>query len=255
MSPHKLTLADYLRKAVLQSSLHKRALQLILLLIVVFLCAEICFPKGPTGGRRGIVVDERLAALRRTPQLNGPLVRRLGRGRLVAIRGSRTTPDGVTFLLVNVTSRTRGWIQREAVVSSLRPGDDQRLLDLIKASAGFDRIVRARIFLDHFRRSPLRPNVLLILGTTAAAHAAKLSTDAAKRLNGNTASAPEFTYFLNYSGLDRYNRQRVTFIFDPATKRFHYDGAAWRELIHRHPNSPEALEARKHLAVLAQNDP
>ena len=255
MSPHKLTLADYLRKAGLESWLHKRALQLILLLIVVFSGAEISFPKGPPGGRRGIVVDERLAALRRTPQLNGALVRRLGRGRLVAIRGSRTTPDGVTFLLVNVTSRTRGWIQREAVVSSVRPGDDQRLLDLIKASAGFDRIVRARIFLDHFRRSPLRPKVLLLLGATAEAHAAKLSTDAAKRLNGNTVSALEFTYFLNYSGLDRYNRQRVTFLFNAATRRFRYDGAAWRELIRHHRNTPEALEARKRLADLAQLDP
>jgi hypothetical protein len=154
-----------------------------------------------------------------------------------------------------VTSRTRGWIQREAVVSSVRPGDDQRLLDLIKASAGFDRIVRARIFLDHFRRSPLRPKVLLLLGATAEAHAAKLASDAAKRLNGNTASAPEFTYFLNYSGLDRYNRQRVTFLFNPATRRFHYDGAAWRELIRHHPNTPEALEARNRLADLAQLDP
>ena len=234
---------------------HKLVLRVFFGFFIVFSSAEISFSKGPTGGRLGIVVDERLAALRRTPQLNGALVRRLGRGRTVAIRRSRTSPDGVTFLLVNVTSRTHGWIQREAVVSSGRAGDDERLLDLIKASDGFDRIVRTRIFLDHFPRSPLRPNVLLLLGNTAAAQAAKLSTDATKRLNKTTGSAPEFTYFLNYSGLDRYNRQRVTFLFHPATKRFHYDGAAWRELIRRYPNTPEALEARKRLAELAQLDP
>lgn len=240
---------------------HKLTLKAFLLLILVFLSAEISFSKGPTGGRLALVVDERLAALRRTPQLTGALVRRLSRGRRVAIRSTKTTPDGVVFLFVNVTSRTRGWIQREAVVSSGQAGDDRRLLDLIKASQGFDQIVRARIFLDHFPRSPLRPKVLLLVGKTAQVQAAELSRDAARRLNstttnaGLTTNAPEFTYFLNYSGLDRYNRQRVTFIFNHTTKRFHYDGAAWRELVRRYPNTPEAAEAREHLAALTQLDP
>ena len=242
MNPHKLTFHVYLRKLTFH---------LFAFLILGFLSAEISFSKGPTGGRRGVVVDERLAALRRTPQLNGALVRRLGRGRLVAIRGSRTTPDGVAFLLVNVTSRTHGWIQREAVVSSSRPGDDRRLFDLIKASNGFDQIVRARIFLDHFPRSPLRPAVLLLLGNSAKTQAAELSRNAARRLTRTTAQAPEFTYFLNYNGLDRYNRQHVTFIFHHPTKRLYYDGAAWRELLRRYPNSPESTEARKHIAELA----
>lgn len=226
----------------------RRAVPLCVLLIVIFLSAEITFAKGPTGGRLAIVVDERLAALRRAPQLNGVLVRRLGRGRRVAIRGSRTTPDGVVFLLVNVTSRTHGWIQREAVVSERSAGDDQRLVDLIKASSGFDQIVRARIFLGHFPRSPFRPAVLLLFGNTAESQAADLSRDAAKRLNGTTGAAPEFTYFLNYTGLDRYNRQGVRFVFDRATRSFHYDGVAWRELLRRYPNTPEALEARRRLA-------
>src|ERR1041384_4152884 len=92
--------------------------------------------KPPVGGRLAIVVDERLAALRATPQLNGRLVRRLGRGRMVAIRSVRKGSDGITFFLVNVTSRTRGWIQREATVSPSRTGDDQRLLSLIERSRG-----------------------------------------------------------------------------------------------------------------------
>jgi len=171
-------------------------------------------------------------------------------------------PDGVVFYLVNVTSRTHGWIQREAVVSAARAGDDRRLLDLIKASQGFDRIMRARIFLDNFARSPLRPQVLLLLSDAAEDQAAKLSHDAMQRLrverpNGTnaserTSSAPQFSYFLNYTGLDRYNRQRVMFTFDRTTKHFHYDGAALRELLRRYPNSPEALVARKRLAQLAQ---
>ena len=246
MTPHKLSRE---RVALL-------TLQLFLFLIAGTLSAKNSFSKPPTGGRLAVVVDERLAALRSTPELTGGLVRRLGRGRVVAIRGSRTTPDGVVFLLVNVTSRTHGWIQREAVVSASRVGDDRRLLDLINASTGFDRIVRARIFLDQFPRSALRPQVLLLLGNAAEEQAAKLSRDAGQRLSPGmdgaeiTDSAREFTYFLNYSGLDRYNRQRVLFVFDSTTKRFHYNGAAWRELVRRYPRSSEAVEARKRLAAL-----
>ena len=200
--------------------------------------------KPPVGGRLAIVVDERLAALRATPQLSGRLVRRLSRGRLLAIRSMRASADGISFFLVNVSSRTHGWIQCEAVVSPSRTGDDQRLLTYIERSEGFDRIARARILLDHFPRSRLRPTVLLLLGDTAEALAAKLSADAARRLKYDRGDAPEFSYFLNYTGLDRYNRQGITFVFDHETKRFHYDGASWRELIRRYPHSPAATEAK-----------
>jgi hypothetical protein len=203
--------------------------------------------KPPSGGRLAIVVDERLAALRATPQLTGKLVRRLGRGRTVAIRSAKTGAEGVTFFLVNVTSRTHGWIQREAVISPSRAGDDRRLFALIERSQGFDRISRARLFLDYFTRSTLRPKVLVLLGDAAEEIAAKLSKDAARRLNGNTGDAPEFSYFLNHTGLDRYNRLRIGFVFNKTTKRLHYDGAVWRELIRRYPKTPEALEARKRL--------
>lgn len=231
MIPHKLTLC---------------------LLLVIFPQITVVAQKrkAPVGGRLAVVVDERLAALRATPQLNGRLVRRLGRGRLVAVRSVKTSADGIVFFLVNVTSRTHGWIQREAVASPSRAGDDQKLLHLINASSGFDRITRARIFLDHFPRSALRPEVLLLLGDTAEEVAVKLSTDAARRLKEGLGDAPEFSYYLNHTGLDRYNRQRVGFIFDKSTKRFHYDGAAWRELIRRHPRSSEAAAARKRIQTL-----
>jgi hypothetical protein len=231
---------------------HRLIIRLFLLLITGSLSSQISSAKLPAGGRLAVVVDERLAALRRTPELNGRLVRRLGRGRFVAIGGSRTTSDGVVFFFVTVTTRTRGWIQREAVVSATRAGDDRRLLDLIKASQGFDQIVRSRLFLDNFRHSPLRPQVLLLLADAAEEESARLSREGARRLNGSFGSAPEFTYFLNYRGLDRYNRQRVGFVFDSSTRRFHYDGAACRELVRRYPTSPEAAEARKRLKQLAQ---
>ena len=234
MIPHKLTLC---------------------LLFILFLqITGFAQKKPPSGGRLAVVVDERLAALRATPQLNGKLVRRLSRGRLVAVRTSKTSSEGISFLLVNVSSRTHGWIQRDAVVSPSRSGDDRRLLTLIQHSNGFDRITRARIFLDHFPRSPLRPEVLLLLGDTAEALARKLSVDAARRLKADLSDAPEFSYYLNYTGLDRYNRQRVIFVFDKTTKRFHYDGAAWRELIRVHPRSSAAREARKRLDLLLSQE-
>jgi hypothetical protein len=225
--------------------------KLTLFLLLLFCSGSILAQrKSPTGGRLAVVVEERLAALRATPQLNGRLVRRLGGGRMVAIRSAKTSADGITFFLVNVSNRTRGWIQREAVVSPARAGDDQRLLRLIENSQGFDRISRARIFLDHFTRSPLRPEVLLLIGNTAEELALQLSTGAARRLKDDPGEAPEFSYYLNYTGLDRYNRQHVNFVFDKSTKRFHYDGAAWRELIRRFPKTPQAAEAKNRLAVL-----
>ena len=86
--------------------------------------------------------------------------------------------------------------------------------------------------------------MLLLLGDTAESLAAKLSTDAARRLRDERSDAPEFSYYLNYTGLDRYNRQGITFVFDQSTKRFHYDGAAWREVIRRYSHSSAAAEAK-----------
>jgi hypothetical protein len=228
----------------------------LFLFLVLSLCVSVDAPaqkrKAPTGGRIAVIVDDRLAALRSTPHLTGNLVRRLSRGRLVAIRSAKTDRDGIVFFYVNVTTRTRGWIQRESVVSPSRSGDDQRLLRLIETSNGFDRIVRCRIFLDHFRRSSLRPRVLLILGDTAEAVATQLTEQAQRRLSTDPGEAPEFSYFLNYSGLDRYNRQGVHFLFNPSTKRLHYDGSAWRDIIRRHQHSPEAVMARERLMKLKQ---
>jgi hypothetical protein len=85
------------------------------------------------------------------------------------------------------------------------------------------------------------------LGDTAEAVCVKLTTQAQRKLNTDLGEAPEFRYFLNYSGLDRYNRLDIHFLFNPATKRLHYDGAAWREILKRHRHSSEAAEARQRL--------
>src|SRR5438270_1108770 len=205
----------------------------------------------PAGGRAAVVVDERLAALRDAPELSANLLQRLGRGRFVAVTGERGSRDGVTFYRVAVTRRTAGWLQSDAVVRPSRAGDDERLLRLIRGSEEFDRVSRARIFLDAFPRSPLRPAVLLLFGDTSEEAAAKLTREAQRRLDARemeAGGAPQASYFLNFNGLDRYRRQGVVFVFDRATKQFHYDGAGWREIVRRYPQSSEAAEARKRLA-------
>jgi hypothetical protein len=208
----------------------------------------------PPGGRIAVVIDERLSALRAAPDLTAKLLERLSRGHLVSIRGEKTTADGLKFYRVALSSRTFGWLQSDAVVVPWRGGDDRRLLTLIENSDEFDRIVRAKTFLDVFPQSLLRPKVLAMYATEAEETAEKLTRDAGRRFSKTELppiGVPEFSYYLNYNGLDRYNREGITFLFDRTTKRFSYDGAAWREILKRYPNSSEAAEARKHLDALA----
>lgn len=204
----------------------------------------------PAGGSAAVVVDERLSVLRDAPDAYANLLQRLGRGRYVSVTGERRTREGLTFLRVAVTSRTSGWVQSEALVRPSRAGDDARLLRLIRGSEDFDRLARARIFLEAFPRSRLRPAVLLLFGDAAEESAARLTREASRRLDPRemeAGGAQPSTYFLNYNGLDRYRRQGVVFDFDSRAKEFHYDGAAFREILRRHPNSPEAAEARGRL--------
>lgn len=208
-----------------------------------------------SGPRAAVVVDERLSALRDAPGFASAPVRRLGRGRAVQLTGARREAEGAAFVQVAVTRRTRGWVQSESLAAPARAGDDERLLRLVRGSEEFDRVERARIFLDTFPRSPLRPAVLLLLGEEAEAAAARLSRDAARRLDARemeAGGAPAHTYFLNFNGLDRYRRHGVNFTFDRASRRYAYDGAAWREIVARHPRSGEAEHARARLAARAR---
>jgi hypothetical protein len=213
-------------------------------------------PRVPPGGHLAVVADERLAALRSVPDPSARLLRRISRGRFVSIRGSSRSRDGLLFYHVVVTRRTSGWLQSEAVIASWRDGDDERLMRLLDGADEFDRVARAKIFLDAFPRSPLRPKALLIYGDAAEEAAAKISREAERRFERRelpAGGAPEFSYYLNYTGLDRYNRQGVTFIFDRAAKRFHYEGAAWREIVRRYPDSAESAEARTRLSRIASS--
>jgi hypothetical protein len=195
------------------------------------------------------VVDERLSALRDAPRPTAPLIRRLGRGLLVSVTGERAS-GGVQYLRVLVTSRTGGWLQADAVVRPARAGEDARLLRLVRGSAEYDRLARAGIMLEAFPRSALRPSALLAFGDAADEAAGRLTREARRRLDPaemQAGGAPLHSYFLNYNGLDRYRRLGVVFDFDAASESYRYDGAAFREILRRHPHSPEAAEARKRL--------
>ena len=226
---------------------------LLLLLSVTQAQAQVRARRPPQGGRIAVVVDERLSVLRNSPSLTGKLLHRISRGRQVAILARKVSREGIVFYLVRLTTRTRGWMQREALVSAAVKSDDESLLRLIQSSQEFDRLTRAKIFLDTFRDSPLRPQVLLLYADAAESAAVRLSREAARRIDLHEAAgdgAPPFSYFLNYSGLDRYNRQGVRFVFEDLTRQFHYNGSAWRQILALHPHSPEASEARKRLASL-----
>ena len=64
------------------------------------------------------------------------------------------------------------------------------------------------------------------------------------------SAAPLYSYYLNFVSLDRYRKLGISFLFNPTTRQFHYDGSAWNELIKKYPTSPEAAEAKKRIDTL-----
>ncbi len=83
--------------------------------------------------------------------------------------------------------------------------------------------------------------------------AAKLSKDATSRLSRKemaASAAPLHSYYLNFVSLDRYRKLGILFLFNSATKQFHYDGARWKEIVTKFGMSQEAAEAQKRLDSL-----
>ncbi len=201
-----------------------------------------------------VVIDERLAVLRDAPSLFARGIQRMRRGRTVAISGSREA-DGVTFYRVNALPNNFGWVQAEAVAGKFRRGDDARLAKLVQSSEGFDQIDRAEIFLETFSESPLRPAILLLMGDLIEETALRISSEATRKLDRRemaASGAPLHSFYLNYISLDRYRRLGVVFLFNADAKSFHYDGANWREIVKKSPQSNEAAEAQKRLDSLKE---
>jgi len=201
---------------------------------------------------KAIVVDDRLSALRRQPDLLSTVLRRLHVGHKVWIVAERkATADQPHFYRVAVTRRTSGWIHAAALIAPARPGEDQRFAKLISDSMdGFERAMRARLFVQYFPRSPLVPGMLLTMGEEAERAARSLAPKSTRRIAKKETQhidATERDYYLSDAGLDRYSRIGISFDFNTTTDEYVYDGRAYRELIARYPKSDAAEIARKRL--------
>ena len=203
-------------------------------------------------GSTGIIIDETLSLLRMKPSLFANSVQRMRRGRKVQILGL-TEADGVKFYRVSAPPNNTGWVQSDAIFGKFRSGDEERLARLIQASDGFDQIELAAAFFELYPQSQFRPAILLLYGDLLEETAVKLSKDANSRLNRRemaASAAPLHSYYLNFVSIDRYRRLGILFLFNPAVKAFHYDGASWKQIVKKYPASSEAVEAQKRIDSL-----
>lgn len=203
-----------------------------------------------------IVVDERLSLLLTQPSLYAIPIQRMRPGRNVIVLRSKQA-DGVTFYEVKTSPNApvSGWVQAEAVIGNFRRDDAQRLVELVQASDGFTQIERAVFFLSYFPDSELRPSILLLLGDLIEEECLVLSKNATtkfKRREMAASGAPLHSFYLNYSGLDRYRKFGIRVFFNISTRSFHYDGGSWLEILGKFPKSQEADEAQKRLDFLRE---
>lgn len=205
-------------------------------------------------GSPAFVMDETLSVLRDRPSFFAVPVQRMRRGRTVRIL-SVAEADGVKFYRVSAPPNHTGWVQSDALFGKFRSGDDGRLARLVQASSGFDQIELATSFFELYPESTFRAPLLLLFGDLLEEVAAKLSKDATSRLDRRemaATGAPLHSYYLNFVMLDRYRKLGVVFLFDPAARAYHYDGASWKQIVAKIPAAAEVVEARKRLESLKQ---
>jgi hypothetical protein len=231
-------------------------LAIIVLNLTVLFCVQVMAKRSVfVPGQRAVVFDERISALRAQPDLKAPLRQRLRRGRVVGIVGATKNKSGGRFLRVAISRNTRGWILADAVARRGDLADAERLMGLIEETGDdFTKIKLARLCADEYRATKFAPRALLILGKAAEGVADRLTREAKRRIGDEESigGLKRRFYFMNYSGLDRYNRIGVTFDYDETEDRMIYDGKAYRELLRRYPRSWEANVARERLDQLEQ---
>jgi hypothetical protein len=224
-------------------------LGVIVLNLTVLFCVEVRAKRNVfVPGQRALVFDERISALRARPDLKAPLRQRLRRGRVVGILGATKNKSGARFLRVAISRNTRGWVLADAVARRGNLADAERLMGLIEETGDdFTKIKLARLCADEYGTTKFAPRALLILGRAAEGVADRLTREAKRRIGDeeSVGGLQRHLYFLNYAGLDRYNRIGVTFDYDETEDRMIYDGKAYRELLRRYPRSEEANEARE----------
>lgn len=203
-------------------------------------------------GSSAVVMDETLSVLRQRPSLYAAPVHRMQRGRKVQILGVAEA-DGVKFYKVSAPPANFGWVQADAVFGGFRANDEERLARLVQATDGFDQIELASAFFEIYPKSQFRPAILLLFGDLLEETSLRMSKDANSKLKRGemaASAAPVHSYFLNYVSLDRYRKLGVVFLFNPAMRAYHYDGASWLEIVEKFPTSREAPEAQKRLDAL-----
>jgi len=210
--------------------------------------------RSPEIGQQAVVIDETLSVLRESPSLFAPVVHRIGRGKKVQILGV-AEGDGVKFYKVVAPPTSNGWVQADAVFGKFRKDDEKRLAELIQALDGYDQIEAATEFFGLYPTSQFKPAILLLFGDLLEELAInKLSKDANSRLKrGEMAAsgAPLHSFYLNFVSLDRYRKLGITFLFNPTDRKYHYDGASWREIVAKFPAATETAEAKKRLDSLS----
>lgn len=213
---------------------------------------RIATTRSPEIGKTAIVVDETLSVLRAEPSLFADSIQRMRRGRKIQILGV-TEADGVKFYKITAPPKNYGWVQADAVFGKFRAGDEERLARLVQALDGFDQIEAAIEFFDLYPTSKFKPSILLLFGDVLEEAAVQLSRQAGSRLSRKemaASGAPMHSYYLNFNMLDRYRKLGVVFLFNSATRQFHYDGASWKEMLAKFPAATEAAEAKKRLDSL-----
>ena len=199
---------------------------------------------------RAYVIDDRLSTLRREPTLKSELIQRMHLGRVVYVIGEKTLPGEPQFCRVAASRRTRGWVHRAALAVPGRPGEDDRIWNLIETGENIDRIALCRLLAMQFPRSPHAARALLLIGDEAERVARTVTRRAKRRLaqlDDQAQALPLRDYYLNDPALDRYNRLGVKFDFDNSHRELVYDQQAYYQVIHRFPATKEAERSQKHL--------
>ncbi len=229
---------------------------------ILFIIALICFFSLPIQAkepwnldghfRRAIVVDNGLSALRKAPSLTSTCLKRLKMGRVLYVISTYKNQNGIKYYFVAVTRRTRGFIDADALVSPSQKADDQHLVQLIDRAEGTDKIMLSEILIKYFPSSEFCPIALLAEASASEKIASELSHRISRHLPQQLNTKVELErYLLNYSGLDKYSRLGIHFIFDKEKQSYFYDGKAYKRILTQYKKSQAAMIAKEKLEELS----
>lgn len=179
-------------------------------------------------GARAVVIDDRYSALRERPDLQGRVIQRLGRGRVVGLLATIRNRRGERFHRLAVSRKRSGWVYELATIRTGSRRDAPRMIGLIEGTADdFVRISLARICQREFAGTEEARIAQSVVADAAARVAAKLTLEIRRRA-GDSFTANRRPLFLNYPGLDRYNRIGVLFDYDSERDQLFFSRLARR---------------------------